>query len=168
VLIITFDESNASDPRHGGGRIAMLVIGPKVKRGFRSTRFYQNQSALRLIAESLRLPSLPGASANAPSMAEFFNGGGCGVGAPSPSVSICTPASDGSTLNDPVQFAAVATSSVPVTTMQIYDNGNLIWQKAGNSINTSISLQPGGHTLAAKAWTSKGTSFLSLRKVNVR
>jgi hypothetical protein len=72
LMIIVFDESVASDTSHGGGRVAMLVIGPQVKSGYRSTTFYQHQSTLRLIAQALGMSSFPGAAASAPSMGEFF------------------------------------------------------------------------------------------------
>jgi hypothetical protein len=85
ILIITWDESFDSDCRpapscpplpenKGGGRIATLVIGPRVKPGYRSTTFYQHPSVLRTMAEALSLTSFPGAAESAPDMAEFFVG----------------------------------------------------------------------------------------------
>jgi len=71
VLVITFDES-ASDNAHGGGRVATILVGAHVKQQFSSTNMYQHQSVLRLALESLGVTTLPGASANAPSIGEFF------------------------------------------------------------------------------------------------
>jgi phosphatidylinositol-3-phosphatase len=71
VLVITFDES-AGDNTNGGGRVATILLGAHVKQQFSSTTIYQHQSMLRLPLESLGVSTLPGASANAPSMSEFF------------------------------------------------------------------------------------------------
>jgi phosphatidylinositol-3-phosphatase len=72
LLIITFDESG-NDDTHGGGRIPAVFISPAFsKRGYRSTTLYQHQSTLRLMLEGLGIQSLPGASATAPPMWEFF------------------------------------------------------------------------------------------------
>jgi phosphatidylinositol-3-phosphatase len=72
VLIITWDEGDAADTVNGGGQVATVLAGPRVKTGFRSTTFYQHESTLRLIMDLLQVNDHPGASASAPSMAEFF------------------------------------------------------------------------------------------------
>jgi hypothetical protein len=72
LLIITFDESDGSDNAHGGGQVATLIISPKAKQNFRSQTFYQHESTLRLILSGLGITTLPGNSASAPSMSEFF------------------------------------------------------------------------------------------------
>jgi len=51
LLVIVFDESVDTDTTQGGGHVAMLVISPKSKQGYRSTTLYQHESALRLAAE---------------------------------------------------------------------------------------------------------------------
>jgi phospholipase C len=72
ILIILFDESFSSDTVHGGGHVAAVVIGPKVKRGYRSTLFYQHQSVLRTVLQALGVSSYPGAAATAPAMTDLF------------------------------------------------------------------------------------------------
>jgi phosphatidylinositol-3-phosphatase len=72
LLIVLFDEAHDSDTDHGGGRVAWIVVGPGVRRGYRSTTFYEHASTLRLVLESLGVEDRPGASASAPSMDEFF------------------------------------------------------------------------------------------------
>jgi acid phosphatase len=74
VLIIVFDESG-DDDTHGGGRIAAVIISPKFSKvGYQSTTLYQHQSTLRLMLEGLGITTaLPGASATAPTMWEFFD-----------------------------------------------------------------------------------------------
>ena len=72
VLVIVFDESVMSDLSHGGGHVAMVVVGPKVKKGYQSTATYQHQSTLRLVLSTLGVTSFPGGAAAAPDMGEFF------------------------------------------------------------------------------------------------
>jgi acid phosphatase len=72
LLIVVFDESVQSDSAHGGGHIALVMIGPKVKNGYKSTSFYQHESTLRLILSTLGVNSFPGRAASAPNMGEFF------------------------------------------------------------------------------------------------
>jgi len=72
VLIIVFDESVKTDVSHGGGHVAMVVVGPNAKKGFQSTTTYQHQSTLRLVLSTLGVNSFPGAAAAAPDMGEFF------------------------------------------------------------------------------------------------
>ena len=72
VLIVTFDESISTDTIAGGGQVMTVLVGPHVKTAFRSTIMYQHQSVLRLILELLKVNDMPGASATASSMGEFF------------------------------------------------------------------------------------------------
>ena len=69
LLIILFDESLTSDTQHGGGHVAAVVIGPKVKRGYKSAILYQHQNALRTLMQSLGLTNFPG---SAQPMGDFF------------------------------------------------------------------------------------------------
>lgn len=72
LVVVNWDESDGADVEHGGGRIAVLLLSPRVRPGHRSTTFYQHQSGLRLMLEAMGIASFPGASANAPGTAEFF------------------------------------------------------------------------------------------------
>jgi acid phosphatase len=72
VLIITFDESVITDITNGGGQVMTVLVGPHVKTGFRSSTMYQHQSLLRTMLQLLSVSDMPGASAAAPSMGEFF------------------------------------------------------------------------------------------------
>jgi hypothetical protein len=71
VLVITFDESE-TDNTHGGGRVATILVGSRVRPGFSSSAMFQHQSLLRLALESLGVTMLPGASSTASSMNGFF------------------------------------------------------------------------------------------------
>lgn len=72
LLVIVFDESVMTDLAHGGGHVTMVMVGPKVKKGFQSTTVFQHQSTLRLVLSTLGVNSFPGAAAAAPDMGEFF------------------------------------------------------------------------------------------------
>ena len=72
VLIITFDEAQATDFTDGGGQVATVLVGPHVKSAFRSGVMYQHQSLLRTILQLLKVSDIPGAAANANAMADFF------------------------------------------------------------------------------------------------
>jgi hypothetical protein len=72
ILIITFDESTGSDTQHGGGHVATVVIGPKVKLAHKSTTLYQHQNLLKTVMKALGLSSFPGAASNAAPMTDMF------------------------------------------------------------------------------------------------
>jgi hypothetical protein len=72
LLVIVFDEAATSDSSHGGGHVAMLVIGPAVKPAYQSSTFYQHQDTLRLLINSSGAAAAPGSSANANDMSEFL------------------------------------------------------------------------------------------------
>ena len=72
LLIVVFDESSTTDTAHGGGHVACVVIGPKVKLGVRPGTFYQHQSLLRTVMEALGMTSFPGAAATAADFSAFF------------------------------------------------------------------------------------------------
>jgi len=71
LLVLWWDEGNAADTNQGGGQVAVVLVGPTIKPGFRSTTFYRHENVLRTIAEGLGL-GFPGASIYVVSMGEFF------------------------------------------------------------------------------------------------
>ena len=74
LLIIVFDEAASCDDVQGGGRVAWVVVGPSVKKGFTSTTCFQHESTLRLVSEATGLTTFLGAAATAPDMREFIVG----------------------------------------------------------------------------------------------
>jgi phosphatidylinositol-3-phosphatase len=72
LLIYTWDEGDVNDMANQGGRVATILISPKIRSGFQSTTMYQHQSALKLSMQLLGVSDFPGAAASAPDMAEFF------------------------------------------------------------------------------------------------
>jgi hypothetical protein len=71
ILIIVFDESYDTDKTHGGGHVAALVIGPKVKRGYKSTTLFQHQSLLKTVIDAFGGNPDPGAAPAAPAFNVF-------------------------------------------------------------------------------------------------
>src|SRR5262249_32008292 len=71
LLVVWWGEGNAADTANGGGPIAVTLVGPTIKTGFRSTTFYRHENLLRTVCEGLGL-GFPGASIYVPSMGEFF------------------------------------------------------------------------------------------------
>jgi acid phosphatase len=72
ILIIIFDEGFDTDTAHGGGHVAVVVIGPKVKVDFESTGFYQHQNVLRTMLDALGVHTYPGSAAGAADMTGFW------------------------------------------------------------------------------------------------
>jgi phospholipase C len=72
ILMIVTDESSSSDSSHGGGHVEMVVVGPKVKHGYKATGFYQHQSALRSVLKALGITTYPAASGSASSFSDMF------------------------------------------------------------------------------------------------
>ncbi|HLH09040.1 MAG TPA: hypothetical protein VKW78_17515 [Terriglobales bacterium] len=80
-----------------------------------------------------------------------FNGTGTGifVGTPGPA----------STVQGTTPVVASAASAASITAMQIYDNGNSVYQTMGGTINTQVNLAPGGHLLVLQAWDASGAVY---------
>lgn len=71
LLIITFDECDAAVGACNE-LVYTAVVGPHVKRGFKSALPYKHENTLRTILDSLGINVHPGASATAADMADFF------------------------------------------------------------------------------------------------
>jgi phosphatidylinositol-3-phosphatase len=72
ILIIVFDESFDSDIAHGGGHVAAVVIGPKVKGGSKPATLYQHQNTLKTLMQALGLKTFPGAAGSAQAITGVF------------------------------------------------------------------------------------------------
>lgn len=157
LLVIWWDEASDSDTAYGGGHVAVTLIGPSVKRGFRSSNLYQHQSLLRTISEGLGITPAGGA-ASAPSMAEFFSSNGTSSGGTAPTsttVTLQSPA-PGASVGSPVTFSATATSPNGISGWVIYVDGGNAYQvdNYSNSLTKSLSLGTGTHSVMIRAWDS--------------
>ena len=72
ILIIVFDESVTSDTAHGGGHVAAVVIGPKVKPGSKTATLYQHQNTLKTLMEAIGVKTYPGAAGAAQPITGVF------------------------------------------------------------------------------------------------
>ncbi|HEX4602770.1 MAG TPA: alkaline phosphatase family protein [Candidatus Angelobacter sp.] len=169
ILIIVFDESFDTDTAHGGGQVAAVVIGPGAKKGFKSTTFYQHQNILRTTMDALGVNSYPGVAASSADMNDFFS-----VSTPPPpgctasaiGVTVCSPAA-GSTVSSPVHFTAAAKSTHPITAIRIYVDGVSRFTVNASSLDTSLAIASGTHSVVVQAWDSTGAVFKSPLTIHV-
>lgn len=167
ILIIVFDEGFSTDTAHGGGHVAAVVVGPKVRKGFKSTAFYQHQNVLRTMLDALRVKSYPGIGGSSANMADLFGTAASSVcTAAGTGVTVCSPAA-GSTDASPVHFAAAAASSHAITAMRIYIDNLSAFTTNANSLNTSLAVNSGTHTVVVQAWDSSGAFFKSTLTIHV-
>jgi beta-glucanase (GH16 family) len=76
-------------------------------------------------------------------------------------VTITSPKS-GASVTSPVSVVASATSAVsskPITGMVVYVDSKDVYSKSAASVNTSLSMSTGSHTILVKAWNSAGTAY---------
>jgi limonene-1,2-epoxide hydrolase len=92
-------------------------------------------------------------------------GGSCTGGTANRTVTICSPANNG-TVTSPVNIVAQGTDSKAVTDTQIYIDQVKKYQIAGSSVNTSLPLAVGTHRITVLAQDSAGT-FQSTVNVTV-
>ena len=74
-LWLIFDEGNLYpkvDSRNGGGRVAVLLLGPRARKGFKSSIFHTDVHLLRTWGLSFGFTSFPGAAQYSRSMSEMF------------------------------------------------------------------------------------------------
>ena len=159
ILIIVFDEGFSTDTAHGGGHVAAVVVGPKVKQGFKSATFYQHQNTLRTTMDALGVHTYPGAAGSAIDMSDLFTSSSSCTAAVD-TVKVCAPAA-GSTASSPVHFVAAAASTHPITAMRIYIDNQSRYSVNASSVNTFVSVSSGGHSVVVQAWDSAGAVFKS-------
>jgi hypothetical protein len=73
-------------------------------------------------------------------------------------VTVTSPAS-GSTAGSPVHFVASATSTHPITAMRIYVDSLSVYLVSASSLNTSVTMSAGTHSIVIQAWDSTGAVF---------
>ncbi|HEY2117126.1 MAG TPA: PKD domain-containing protein, partial [Candidatus Angelobacter sp.] len=83
---------------------------------------------------------------------------GASVTIKAPEVIVSSPAS-GAILASQVHFVASGFSGNPVTTMQIYVDGVMVYSVGSANLNTTITVASGTHTLIVKGWDNTAHSF---------
>jgi hypothetical protein len=181
LLVIVFDEGAESDSSHGGGHIAAVVVGPKVKQGYKGSGFYQHQNLLRTISEALGISSYPGAAASAGDMGEFFGSSSTTDPNPTPTptptpTGSCAAAAAGVTICSPgtasgtsvhISAAAKSGTSAAITAMKVYVDGAAKYSASAAGIDTTLSMSTGTHKVTVSAWSSSGTVYKSTVNVAV-
>lgn len=168
ILFIVWDEGKSGDYACSatvtsgcGGHTAIVLIGPQVKRGYRSTITYHNENVLATVCAAMGLSPCPGAAANAAPMADFFTTGSSGN--PSDSVLISSPASD-STISGSVHLIASASESQPVSQMQVWDNGVKLGAYPGDTVDQIYNLAAGQHKITV---SDHDSSYKFLHKSSI-
>jgi len=172
ILILVFDEGFNTDTAHGGGHVVALAVGPGVRKGFKSTAFYQHQNVLRTTLDALGVHSYPGNGGSSADMTDLF-----GTAPPPPpptgcaaivtGVTVCSPAA-GSTVASPVHFVAAAKSANPITAMRIYVDNISKFTVNASSLDTSVALATGTHSVVVQAWDSTGAVFKTPLTIHVQ
>jgi acid phosphatase len=79
ILFIVWDEGQSGDDRCSatvssgcGGRVATVVIGPKVRRGYKSKVLYHHQNLLSTVCNALAFSTCPRAGSSATPMSDMF------------------------------------------------------------------------------------------------
>jgi phosphatidylinositol-3-phosphatase len=151
MLFIVWDESDLSGDdacsanvaTGCGGHTAMLVIGPQVKPGYKSSVTYHNENVLATVCAAMGLSPCPGAAQNAAPMADFF--ATTASSSPANGVFISDPG-NGATIAGVVHVIANASENQAVSQVQVWDNGAKLGRYIGTSVDQAYSLQPGTHT----------------------
>ncbi len=164
ILFIVWDEGDVKpvDPRNGGGRIATLVIGPQVKRGFHSQVQYNHQSLLRSTCLALALSGCPGAGAEAVPMIDFFSPNRAVTLQPN----LVAPAQnkvDGTLALD----ASGLSGDHPATAVAAYLNSSLAARSSSANLKSNLHLKPGTYNLTVRVWDNAGATTTVQRTLTV-
>lgn len=175
LMFIVFDEGNlSSDNRCSatistgcGGRVATVVIGPKVRSGFRSSVWYDHESLLKTVCLALGTPSCPGFAKNARPMLDFF--GYMPATQTEPMNIVLTFPLAGAYTSNPMRMAGCATSSHPITGWSVYVDGASVWHTSSwlQCVSTTFSAGLGTHTVVVRAWDSSGAYRSQTQSVTV-
>jgi Phosphoesterase family len=153
LAIVTFDECASGTNGGCGASVYTALIGPNVSPHFVSKVRYKHENTLRTMLEALGIKNYPGASSTAAAMSDFFITTG-----DKPQVDVTNPI-DGATVGSSVSLeASVVPSSGHTTTgWAVYvDSVSVFTAGAKSSINPTLSMETGEHTVVVRAWDSSG------------
>lgn len=92
--------------------------------------------------------------------------GPCATSAINPTVTVCSPV-DGTYSLSPVKLEATTYDRTPVTALQEYLDGKLVYSKPVTTFNMTQAVSSGTHLFVTKAFDAKGISFRSDRFITV-
>ncbi len=153
LILVTFDECGEGTDQGCGAAVYTALIGPQVAPHSVSNVAYKHENSLRTLYESLGRTNYPGAAATAQPMSDLF-----GAESGAPQVLVNSPA-NGATVSSPatIQATAYPTTGHNITSWQVYvDSVSVYSGGAVNSIDPSISMSNGTHTIVVRAWDSSG------------
>jgi phosphatidylinositol-3-phosphatase len=153
VIFVTFDECGDGTDVGCSAKVYTGVLGPQVTPHTVSSVPYKHENTLRTIYDSLGLTDYPGAAATAADMSDFFTSPGA-----APVVTVSTPANEAA-LSSPVniQASAYPTSGHTITGWQVYvDKVDMYTGGPVTSIEPSLALKSGTHSVVVRAWDSSG------------
>jgi len=171
ILIIWSDEADLTgDNRCSatvssgcGGRVAVAMVGPKVKVGYKSTATYHHENLLKTMLMAMGTTSnFPGLSSKASPMSDFF-----GSSAPSATGIVISSPTNGSTVSSPVHVVAKS-SQTKITGTKVYVDGTSKYSTSGTSVDTYISMASGSHRITVKNWDSSGAITSSVVNITVK
>ena len=82
-------------------------------------------------------------------------------------VTVCSPV-NGASVTSPVHFTAAAKSTHPITAMRIYIDNVSMFSNNASSLDTSLALAAGAHSVVVQAWDSTGVVFKSPLTIHVQ
>jgi Phosphoesterase family/Bacterial Ig domain len=164
LIFVTFDECGAGTDNGCGAAVYTAVMGPKVVPHTISNISYKHENTLRTMLDALGINSYMGAAATTGDMFDFFVAQG-----KTPQVSIGSPVNSAS-VNSPFTFEAAAIPSAghSVSGWYVYVDGSAVYNTGATStINPSLALSNGPHTIMARAWDTSGAFGSQTISVNV-
>lgn len=92
----------------------------------------------------------------------------CTAPSTSPAVNICTPA-EGATVGQSVHITAKGRwDGKTITGNRVYVDNASVFAGQGSSIDATVTLSPGAHTMVVKFWESGGTNISATRRFTVK
>jgi hypothetical protein len=176
VLVQQTGSVTMTSPLNGGYVASPVPVTGEAasSRGITAMQIYEDNKLAYAIAGSQVNTSLAMASGSHSLVLQAFDGAGnvfkssaeITVASSTPEVVIASPA-QGAAVSTPVNVVASTVSSKPITTIQIYEDNKLVYQVAGSALNTTLTMSPGAHTLAVKAWDASDGNYVTVRNITV-
>jgi len=153
LIFVTFDECAGGTDKGCGSAVYAGVIGPKVIPHTVSGTAYKHENTLRTMLDALGITTYPGAAATVKDMSDFFT-----ANKNKPAVVIAFP-EDGSSVSSPVALQASATpiAGHSISGWYVYVDGAAAYHAgATDTINISLTMSDGEHTVLVRAWDTSG------------
>jgi hypothetical protein len=84
-----------------------------------------------------------------------------------PGVTILAPTTS-TVVGSPVRLAASAIAQKPISTMRIYVDGVSLYSASAASVDTSLAMTKGTHSVTFQAWDTAGTVYKASKSISVQ